>query len=90
LTLIRETVRRLRSDVSRMDTLGRRAIASGTEAAGLAPSVEDRLQAAALAGDIASNTLYYSLVVLGKPSGSLASGRRSGPWLVGEPLRCPR
>jgi hypothetical protein len=60
LTLIHETARRLHPDAPRMDTLGRRAIASGMEAAGLDPPDEDSLQAAALVGDLATNTLYYS------------------------------
>ena len=58
-----------------MDTLGRRAIAKGLEAAGLETPPEDQLQAVALGGDIVANTLYYSLACLGKPS--LARG---SPW----------
>jgi hypothetical protein len=59
-----------------MDTLGRRAIASGMEAAGFDPPAEDRLQAAALGGDVLSNTLYYSLAAIGEPS--LARGAALG------------
>jgi len=77
LTLLHETVRRVRpQDAPRMDTLGRRAIASGMEAAGYDPPVEDRLQAAALGGDMLSNTLYYSLAAIGEPS--LARGAALG------------
>jgi hypothetical protein len=68
LTVLHETVRRVRPDAPRMDTLGRRAIAKGLEAAGLETPPEDQLQAAALGGDIVANTLYYSLACLGKPS----------------------
>src|SRR6476646_1536136 len=68
LTVLHETVRRVRSDAPRMDTLGRRAIAKGLEAAGLETPPEDQLQAVALGGDIVANTLYYSLACLGKPS----------------------
>ena len=78
LTIIHETVRRLRSDAPRMDTLGRRAIARSMEAAGIEPPGKDGLQATALAGDMVSNALYYSLVGLGKPSGSLARGAALG------------
>ena len=59
-----------------MDTLGRRAIAKGLEAAGLETPPEDQLQAVALGGDIVANTLYYSLACLGKPS--LARGAALG------------
>ena len=69
LNLLHETMRRVRpEDAPRMDTLGRRAIASGMEAAGVDPPPEDRLQAMALVGDVVSNTLYYSLAAMGKPS----------------------
>lgn len=69
LNLVHETVRRIRpEDAPRMDTLGRRAIASGMEAAGLEPPPEDQLQAMALGGDLVSNTLYYSLAAMGRPS----------------------
>ena len=68
LTVLHETVRRVRSDAPRMDTLGRRAIAKSLEAAGLETPPEDQLQAVALDGDIVANTLYYSLACLGRPS----------------------
>ncbi len=76
LTLLHETVRRIHPDAPRMDTLGRRAIASGMEAAGIAPPPEDQLQGVALGGDLVSNTLYYGLVGMGKPS--LARGAALG------------
>lgn len=76
LTVLHETVRRVRHDAPRVDTLGRRAIARGLEAAGLEAPPEDRLQAVALGGDIVANTLYYSLACLGRPS--LARGAALG------------
>jgi hypothetical protein len=78
LTVIHESARRIRGDAPRMDTLGRRSIARGMEAAGLEPPADDRLQVAALAGDVVSNSLYYSLIGLGGPSGSLARGAALG------------
>ncbi len=78
LTVIHESARRMHPDAPRMDTLGRRSIARGMEAVGLEPPDEDRLQAAALAGDVVSNSLYYSLVGLGGPSGALARGAALG------------
>jgi hypothetical protein len=76
LTVLHETVRRVRHDAPRMDTLGRRAIARGLEAAELDVPPEDRLQAAALGGDILANALYYSLACFGEPS--LARGASVG------------
>ena len=76
MAVLHETVRRVRSGAARMDTLGRRAIAKGLEAAGLETPPEDQLQAVALGGDIVANTLYYSLACLGKPS--LARGAAAG------------
>src|SRR4051794_3420672 len=78
LTVVHESVRRIRHDAPRMDTYGRRAIAGGMRAVGVEPPDEDRLQAAALAGDLLSNSLYYSLVGLGEPSGALARGAALG------------
>ncbi len=68
LTLIHESARRACPDAPRMDILGRLSIAAGLEAAGIAPPPEDRLQALALGGEVVSNSLYYSLAALGRPS----------------------
>jgi hypothetical protein len=46
----------------RMDTLGRRGLARVMRASGLKPPRGDRLQAAALLADLASNSLYYALI----------------------------
>ena len=48
-----------------MDVIGRRAIARPMRAMGVHPPAGQRLQAAALTGDIVCNTLFYSLVGLG-------------------------
>jgi len=61
-----------------MDTLGRRALASGMESVGMEVPADDQLQPMALAGDLTTNTLYYALVGLGKPSGALARGAALG------------
>jgi hypothetical protein len=68
LTLIHESARRLCEDAPRMDVLGRRSIAAGMEAAGFEPPPADRLQEMALGGEVVSNTLYYSLAAMGRPS----------------------
>jgi hypothetical protein len=78
LTIVHESARRVRSDAPRMDTLGRRSLASGMKAIGMEVPSKDRLQTAALDGDVLSNSLFYSLVGLGKPSGALARGAALG------------
>lgn len=74
LTLVHESARRVRDDAPRMDVLGRRAIAAGVRAAGATPPSGERLQTAALAGDLVANTAYYALVGLDGPKGAVARG----------------
>lgn len=74
LTLIHEAARRATPDAPRMDTLGRRGIARGLEAVGVAPPDRDELQALAFAGDLLSNTLYYGLVGAGSARHALLRG----------------
>jgi hypothetical protein len=45
-----------------MDKLGVQALAKLISRVGITPPAEDKLQTVALVGDIASNSLYYSLV----------------------------
>jgi hypothetical protein len=66
VTLIHETVRRIVPQAPRMDLLGMNAISKGLRAAGLKTPNEKRLFTWALAGDLASNSLYYSLAGIGK------------------------
>lgn len=66
LTLVHETARRLVSDAPRMDRIGRRVIARSMEGMGIEPPHRDTLQGMALAGDLVSNTLFYSLVGAGR------------------------
>jgi len=61
-----------------MDVLGRRAIAAAVRAVDMEPPSGNRLQGAALAGDLAANTAYYSLVGIGGPDGALARGGMLG------------
>jgi hypothetical protein len=62
LTALHQAARRSLSHPPRMDLLGERAIARGIEAAGMHPPRGKTLQELALAGDLVSNSLYYSLV----------------------------
>lgn len=76
LTLIHETARRMREDAPRLDVLGMRAISKSLRAADVDPP-DVELRDLALAGDIAANSLYYSLVGFGK---------REDAWLCGAAL----
>ncbi|GAB3558033.1 hypothetical protein [Spirosoma fluminis] len=62
LNLLHETVRRFVPTAPRADLLGMRAIAKSYRKAGEQPPAEDKLYALAMAGDVASNALYYSLL----------------------------
>jgi len=66
LTLVHETARRILSNAPRMDRVGERAIARGMEGLNLEPPHRSTLHNMALAGDLVSNTLFYSLVGAGR------------------------
>jgi hypothetical protein len=65
LNAVHETARRTIPRAPRMDVIGRRGIAKSMVALGKEPPHGQRLQGAALAGDLVSNALYYSLIGLG-------------------------
>ncbi len=77
LTLIHEAARRTFSDAPRMDVLGMRAMARSYNAVGAPTPTEDELFNRTLVGDIAANSLYYSMVALGD---------RKHAWLCGAAL----
>jgi predicted cobalt transporter CbtA len=68
VTAVHETARRTIPQAPRMDVIGRRGIAKSMYALGTEPPHGQRLQNAALAGDVVSNSLYYSLIGLGSDS----------------------
>ena len=74
VTLVHESVRRLRPDAPRMDVLGMRSIGKVMRRVGKRPPARKRLHAAALLAEIVSNGLYFSLV---------GAGRAERPWLRG-------
>jgi len=74
LTLLHEGARRTVPHAPRMDILGMRAIAQGMRAVDEPPPERDRLHRWALLGDIAFNSIYYSLV---------ATGDRQSAWRRG-------
>lgn len=74
LTTVHEIARRTVDDAPRMDLLGQRAIGNISEMFfGEQPSDED-LQEMSLVGDIAANSLYYSLVGAGPREGAIVRG----------------
>lgn len=62
LTVVHESVRRWRHDAPRSDVLGMQVIERGMRAASLRPPRGQALYGVAMAGDLASNAAYYSLV----------------------------
>lgn len=64
VTLVNETARRFIPDAPHLETLGRQAVAKVYDAAGEPRPSDEKLQTMALAGDIALNTAYFSLVNL--------------------------
>ncbi|MGH9941993.1 MAG: hypothetical protein ACRD9R_06505 [Pyrinomonadaceae bacterium] len=80
LTLIHETARRALPGVApRLDVLGMRAIKKTARAAGdQSPPAGEELRRLALAGDIFSNSLYFSLVGVGGRRQALTCGALLG------------
>jgi hypothetical protein len=78
LTALHESARRTVPDAPRMDVLGMRAIERGLHGLGYEAPDEERLHQAALAGDIVSNSLYYSLIGLGRPENAVRNGALLG------------
>ena len=67
LTLVHETARHLIPNAPRVDVIGMRAIAWPMREVGAEPPPRDALFYLTMAGDLAGNALYYSLVGLGDP-----------------------
>lgn len=65
VTLIHESVRKIVPKAPRMDLLGMNAISKGLNAAGIKTPTGNKLYTLALAGDILSNSIYYSLAGAG-------------------------
>ncbi len=66
VTLIHESVKRLIPQAPRMDLLGMQALRKGLHKAGFASPSGTTLYVAAMAGDLLSNSLYYSMAGIGK------------------------
>ncbi len=74
LTAVHEVARRVLPDAPRLDLLGGRALTRLLKTMDQPLPAPAQLQRLALAGDLVSNTLYYSLV---------GAGATKRPWLRG-------
>ena len=74
LSVVHETVRRLLPHAPRMDVIGTRALRRPILAAGYEPPHYHTLHAAALAGDLLLNSLYYSVAAAGSRESALRRG----------------
>lgn len=78
LNILHESVRRTVPEAPQVHKLGERSIAKIMEAAGQQPPAEDELYWPALAGDVLSNSLYYSLIGLSNEDSALPVGAALG------------
>lgn len=65
VTLIHESMRQIVPQAPRMDRLGMQAISKGLRKAGKNVPKQNALFTAALAGDLLSNAIYYSMAGIG-------------------------
>lgn len=78
VTLLNETARRMIPHAPRMDVIGTRALARLLDGAGVPRPHGEGLRGLALAGDLATNSLYYSAVGLGSGQGAIRRGTLMG------------
>jgi hypothetical protein len=78
LTLLHETIRRIDADAPRMDLLGMQAISKSLKAAKIEVPDEDNLFKITMAGDVISNSLYYSLTGIGDKNNAILRGSLLG------------
>ncbi|WP_254511191.1 hypothetical protein [Anatilimnocola floriformis] len=74
LTAVHETARQQISTAPRMDMLGMQAIEKGFRSVNAQPPQGKSLYELALAGDVVSNAMYYSMVAQGKPEDAIRRG----------------
>lgn len=78
LTLIHETLKRTFPQAPRMDLLGMNALAKGLHLMKVKTPDERKLYNLTLAGDLVSNTLYYSVAGITKKAHPLVRGSMLG------------
>lgn len=74
LTVIHETVRRLNKNAPRMDLLGMEALAETLDNVNAKIPLEDTLFKVTMAGDLVTNSLYYSLAGFGNEQQAMLRG----------------
>jgi hypothetical protein len=74
LTVVHELVKRAVPQAPRLDLLGMSALAKLLKSLGKNPPREQSLYYITMAGDIVSNSLYYSLAGIGKKKNSVLRG----------------
>ena len=74
LNAIHETARQVVPKAPHIQKLGERGVVKITKATGLPTPTGNTLYATAMAGDLLSNTIYYSLIGLAKPPAILPLG----------------
>lgn len=96
LTIIHETVRRIHPDAPRMDLLGMTALSKILKNLGETPPGEKKLFYYTMAGDLAANSLYYSMAGIGHKQNVLTRGlllglgAGLGAVLLPKPLHLPQ
>ncbi|HYH16168.1 MAG TPA: hypothetical protein VD794_13160 [Flavisolibacter sp.] len=78
LTVVHELVKRAIPAAPRMDLLGMTALAKLLKGIGKNPPSETSLYYITMAGDIVSNSLYYSLAGVGKKKNAIVRGTLLG------------
>lgn len=74
LTLLNESVKKLDKDAPRMDLLGMNAVARLMKGNNILAQTAGKLFPVALAGDLVSNSLYYSMADSGNRKSTLIRG----------------
>ena len=78
LTLLNESVKKLDKDAPRMDLLGMNAVARVMKGNSLLSQTAGKLFPIALAGDLVTNSLYYSMADTGNKKNTLIRGALLG------------
>lgn len=78
LTLLNESIKKLDKDAPRMDLLGMNAVARLMKGNNLLTQTADKLFPVALAGDLVSNSLYYSMADSGDAKARVIRGTLLG------------
>ena len=78
LTLLNESVKKLDKDAPRMDLLGMNAVARLMKGQNILAQTAGKLFPIAMAGDLVSNSLYYSMADTGNKRNTLIRGALLG------------